>query len=166
VFESKDALIAAFAAERDRSFWEWWDHVEAQHADNPHALLDALLSGIAERIGRPAYRGCPFLNLVTEFPDQNHPGRVVAKGNKEELRARLATIVAGLGVSDPSRVASQLALIINGAYVTGLFAEPADLRGDLVDAAHKLLAPSLPGRAIAGLYRGKTTDKRLVRSRK
>jgi len=77
VFESKDALIAAFAAERDRSFWEWWDHVEAQHADNPRALLDALLSGIAERIGRPAYRGCPFLNLATEFPDQNHPGRVM-----------------------------------------------------------------------------------------
>ena len=128
VFESKDALIAAFAAERDRSFWEWWDHVEAQHADNPHALLDALLSGIAERIGRSGYRGCPFLNLVTEFPDQDHPGRVVAKGNKEELRATLATIVARLGVSDPNRVASQLALIINGAYVTGLFAEPADLR--------------------------------------
>src|SRR5258707_5635242 len=139
VFESKDALIAAFAAERDRSFWEWWDHVQAQHAYNPHALLDALLSGIAERIGRPAYRGCPFLNLVTEFPDQNHPGRVVAKGNKQEMRARLATIVAKLGTADPNRVASQLALIINGAYATGLIAEPADLRGDLVDAALKLL---------------------------
>src|SRR5271165_5535176 len=59
VFQSKDALIAAFAAERDRSFWEWWDHVEAQHAGDPRVLLDALLSGIAERIGRPAYRGCP-----------------------------------------------------------------------------------------------------------
>ena len=166
VFESKDALIAAFAAERDRSFWEWWDHVEAQHAGDPCALLDALLSGIAERIGRPAYRGCPFLNLMTEFPDQNHPGRVVAKGNKEELRARLATIVAKLGAADPNRVASQLTLIINGAYATGLFADPADLRGDLVDAAHKLLAPSLSGRTIAGLYRGKDTGKRLVRSRK
>jgi AcrR family transcriptional regulator len=140
VFESKDALIAAFAAERDRSFWEWWDHIEAQHTYDPRALLDALLSGIAERIGRPAYRGCPFLNLVTEFPDQNHPGRVVAQGNKEELRARLATIVARLGVSDPNRVASQLALIINGAYATGLIAESADLGGDLVDAARKLLA--------------------------
>src|SRR5712672_3622446 len=161
-FKSKEALIAAVAAEQDRSFWAWWDRMEEQHADDPRALLDSLLSGIAERIGRPSYRGCPFLNLVTEFPDQNHPGRVVAKGNKEELRARLATIVARLGVSDPNRVASQLALIINGAYATGLFAEPADLRSDLVDAAHKLLAPSVPGRAIAGLYRGKDTGKRLV----
>jgi hypothetical protein len=74
------------------------------------------------------------------LPYQNHPGRVVAWGNKEELRARLATIVARLGAANPNRVASQLALIINGAYATGLIAEPADLKGDLIDAALKLLA--------------------------
>jgi AcrR family transcriptional regulator len=140
LFESKDALIAAFAAERDRWFWAWWDHIEEQHADDPRALLEALLSEIARRIGGPAFRGCPFLNLLTEFPDDKHPGRVVARGNKEEMRARLATIVAKLGVDDPDRTASQLVLLVNGAWVTGLMAQPADLRGDLVDAAMKLLA--------------------------
>jgi AcrR family transcriptional regulator len=139
VFDSKDALISAFAAEKDQLFWAWWDGVEEQHPEDPRALLDALLSGIAKRIAHPAFRGCPFLNLVTEFPDDNHPGRVIARNNKEELRARLATIVARLGVSDPNRTASQIALIINGAYVTGLIAESHDLRGDLIDAATKLL---------------------------
>jgi hypothetical protein len=81
-----------------------------------------------------------MLNLATEFPDDDHAGRTVARGNKEELRARLAAIVAKLGVGDPNRVASQMALLINGAYATGLVAKPADLRGDLVDAAMKLLA--------------------------
>jgi len=38
----------------------------------------------ALRIGHSTYRGCPFLNLVTEFPDDKHPGRAVARGNKEE----------------------------------------------------------------------------------
>ena len=139
LFDSKDALIAAFAAERDRLFWAWWDGVEEQHAEDPRALLEALLSGIAEKIGRPAYRGCPFLNLATELPDQNHPGRVVARDNKADMRARLATITAKLGVRDPNRTASQIALIINGAFVTGLVVEPADLREDLIDAAMKLL---------------------------
>src|ERR1700722_6199527 len=68
VFESKDALIAAFAAERDRLSWEWWDRIEEQHADDPRALLEALLSEIARRIAGPTFRGCPFLNLATEFP--------------------------------------------------------------------------------------------------
>ena len=140
LFESKDALIAAFAAERDRLNWEWWDRIDEQHDDDPHALLQALLSEIARRIGGPAYRGCPFLNLATEFPDDNHPGRVAARANKEELRARLATVIAKLGIADPDRVASQIAMLINGAYATGLVAKPADLRGDLVDAAMKLLA--------------------------
>lgn len=140
LFESKDALIAAFAAEQDRLFWARWDRTEAQHADDPRALLEALLSGIAERIGLPTFRGCPFFNLATEFPDKNHPGRIVARGNKEEMRARLAAIVAKLGVGDPARVAAQIAMIINGAYVTGALEDPVDLRRNLVDAAMKLLA--------------------------
>ena len=140
LFDSKDALIAAYATERDRLFWVWWDGVEEQHAGDPRALLEALLSGIAEKIERPTYRGCPFLNLATELPDQNHPARVIARDNKEDMRARLATIIAKLGVRDPNRTASQIALIINGAFVTGLVVEPADLRGDLIDAAMKLLA--------------------------
>src|ERR1700737_3592985 len=49
LFDSKDALIAAFAAERDRSFWARWDHIEEQHADDPRAFLDALLSGTRKR---------------------------------------------------------------------------------------------------------------------
>ncbi|UFW41369.1 TetR/AcrR family transcriptional regulator [Bradyrhizobium sp. WSM471] len=139
LFESKDALIAAFAAEQDRLFWAWWDRIEDEHAGDPRAILEALLSGIAKRITHPAYRGCPFLNLATEFPDENHPGRVIARRNKKEMRTRLAVVLGKLGVGDPNRTASQIALIINGAYVTGLIAQPADLRGDLTDAVIKLL---------------------------
>jgi AcrR family transcriptional regulator len=139
LFESKDALIAAVTTDQDRLFWVWWDHIGEQHADDPRALLDALLSGIAKRIAHPAYRGCPFLNLATEFPGDGHPGRVVARGNKEEMRARLATIVARLGAGDPDRIASQITLMINGAYAAGLMVPPTDLRGDLVDAVTRLL---------------------------
>lgn len=140
LFESKDALITAFATEKDQLFWMWWDRVHAQHADDQRALLEALLSGIAEKIARPVFRGCPFLNLVTEFPDQKHPGRIIAHNNKQEMRTRIAIIVAKLGVKDPDRAASQIVLLINGAFVTGLMAEQADLKADLVDAAMKLLA--------------------------
>src|SRR6266851_754291 len=55
LFDSKDALIAAFAAEQDRLFWARWDRTEEQHAGDPRALLEAQLSGVADRIGRPAF---------------------------------------------------------------------------------------------------------------
>src|SRR6476660_121930 len=48
VFRSKDELIVAFATERDRLFWAWWDRVAERHADDPRAVLEALLSGIAK----------------------------------------------------------------------------------------------------------------------
>ena len=69
-----------------------------------------------------------------------HDDREAASQSDQEMRARLATIVTKLGVGNPNRVASQIALMINGAYATGLVAKPADLRGELVDAAMKLLA--------------------------
>ena len=140
LFDSKDALIAAFADEKDKSFWAWWNQIEEQHADDPRAMLEALISEIARRIGQSTYRGCPFLNLVTEFPDQDHPGRVAAQANKAKLQARFAAIVSKLGVRDPDRVASQISMLVNGALVTGLMRQPADLRNDLIDAVVKLLA--------------------------
>jgi AcrR family transcriptional regulator len=139
VFRSKDELIAAFAEERDRSFWAWWDRVEDRHAEDPRAVLEALLRAIAKLIGRSGYRGCPFLNLVTQLTDPSHPGRVVARLHRREMRRRLAAVAAGIGVPDPEHVASQLALLINGAMVTGLVEGPAGLGDELVDAAMKLL---------------------------
>ncbi|MDV6330076.1 TetR/AcrR family transcriptional regulator [Asticcacaulis sp. 201] len=139
LFDSKDALIAAFVSEQDRQYWAWWDSLEDRHGDNPGVLLDALLSGIAKRIMHPAYRGCPFLNLLTEFPAENHPGRMVALRNKVEMETRLGALFGRLGVADPGRAASQMALVINGAYVSGLMSRPTDLKGDLLDAAMKLL---------------------------
>ena len=56
-------------------------------------------------------------------------------------RANLSpTIAARMGASDPDRTAAQIALLINGAYVTGLMGKSADLRSYLLDAAMKLLA--------------------------
>jgi AcrR family transcriptional regulator len=138
-FDTKDALIAAFVTERDRLFWIWWDSIVEKHGDDPLALLDALLVGVARQIGRPGYRGCPFLNTATEFPDDAHPGRVVARANKEELQARLTALCTRIGVSNPERVGTQIFLLINGAYAAGQMASNADLPNTLVDAACSLI---------------------------
>ena len=88
LFESKDALISAVAAEQDRSFWAWGDRLEELHADDPRVpCLDALLSGVANWVGRSAFRGCPFLNLATEFPAAKQPGRDRARAHTERMRA-------------------------------------------------------------------------------
>lgn len=139
-FPSKDALITAFVTERDQAFWVQWDAIAAQYADDPRGFLSALLISMAERISQPDFRGCPFLNVLTEFPDDAHPGRRVARANKDEMRSRLAAICARIGTPDPDRAAGQLLFLINGAYATGQMAPDADLSRNLTDAAERLIA--------------------------
>src|SRR5260221_14662101 len=121
--------MPACAAERDGAFWAWWGHIEEQHADDARVLLGALLWGIAERIGHSTYRGCPFLNLATEFPDDSHPGRVVARSNKEELRATPRAIAGKNGVGYPDRTPRPIAPSHNRVVRPRANKRPAHPRG-------------------------------------
>jgi AcrR family transcriptional regulator len=66
-FASKDELIAAFAEEPNRRFWQWWKETVQRFDGAPRAEINALLAGIADQIGSPQFRGCPFINLAIEF---------------------------------------------------------------------------------------------------
>ena len=140
-FPSKDALIAAYAQAQDRRLWAWWDRLIARcPSDDPRAQLAAILAGVARIASRPDFRGCPFLNLVTEFPDASHPGHVIAHANKDELRRRLILFTRALSARDPERAAEQIALLINGAYASARLAETAHLERHLVEAVTAICA--------------------------
>lgn len=117
-FGSKDALVAAFLEEEDSDFWRQWDAVAGRHRDDPAAELEAHLEWIAARLRKPGYRGCPQLNVAVEFPDPEHPARRVATAHKQEMRRRLAGIVERMGIPDPQSVGSQLALVLDGAFMS------------------------------------------------
>jgi len=118
-FPTKDNLVAAFLRREDEDFWAYWDASSVRHADNPRAELDAQVAWIAARVTRPRYRGCPQLNVAAEFPAADHPARAVAVAHKAELRRRLQRLTRRLGVTQPQDLADQLALVIDGAFVSG-----------------------------------------------
>ena len=115
-FASKEELIVAFAEEQDRRFWQWWDETTARHAGAPRRQIEALFEAIPEQLANPQFRGCPFINLATEFPDRRHPGTAIACANKREVRARLRMLARALGARDPRQLSDQLALLMDGAY--------------------------------------------------
>lgn len=138
-FGTKDELIAAFLQLEDEDFWGTWDKVAQRHADDARAELDAHLSWIGERVGRPNYRGCPQLNVAAEFPDADHPARRVALSHKRELRRRLAGIAERMHVGKPDELAGQLALLINGAFVSSQLLSADEAVPVLRSAAHALI---------------------------
>jgi AcrR family transcriptional regulator len=131
-FASKDELIAAFAEEQNRRFWQWWDETTTRHAGAPRKQIEALFEGIAEQIANPHFRGCPFINLATEFPDRQHPGTAIACKNKVEVRKRLHLLARALDARDPRQLSNQLALLIDGAYGHAVTLSVAGLRRELI----------------------------------
>jgi AcrR family transcriptional regulator len=134
-FVSKDELIAAVLDGQDRGYWAWWDGVIAKASNHPRAQLKAILTAIARHIASSACRGCPFINAAIELADAGHPGHARVVANKEELKSRLTELCRKIGVRQPARVGSQLAMLVNGAYSSGPITGTANMEADLVAAA-------------------------------
>jgi AcrR family transcriptional regulator len=138
-FGNKDALVAAFLQEEDADFWRHWDAVAERHRDDPAGELEAHLEWIQARLRRPGYRGCPQLNVAAEFADPTHPARRVAAIHKDEMRRRLSLIASRMGLSEPEEVGSQLALALDGAFMSAPLGAGDRIATTLQKTIHALL---------------------------
>jgi AcrR family transcriptional regulator len=142
-FSSKDELIAAYLRERDAKYWEWWDDAVARHPNAPREQLLALFRYLAKLPSREGWRGCPFTNAATEFPEPDHPARRVAEDNKRKLRLRLRDLAREAGARDADSLADQLVLLFEGVYASAqTFGSPHPATR-VVGAAEALLAAQL-----------------------
>ncbi len=143
-FPSKDALVAAWLAERNQAFWRRWDRAEATTGgDDPRGRIEAVLDMVATLVSRPQWRGCPFLNTGTEFPEPDHPARAVILANKRAVGERLRSLAAAAGARDPDLLAQQLQLLIDGAYAIGQSLGPAGPARAVATAGRALIAAQL-----------------------
>ena len=139
-FRTKDDLIAAVLERDDAGYWRAWDEIGGRDHADPVAELVAHLTWIDEYTMGKGYRGCPFINVATEFPTPDHPARAVAARHKRELRRRLAELADRAGIADPASLSDQLVLLVDGAYVDGhLLGRKGPARA-LVPAAQALIA--------------------------
>ncbi|MGA0613886.1 TetR/AcrR family transcriptional regulator [Paracoccus sp. KR1-242] len=138
-FRTKDDLVAAFLSREDKDFWNIWDEVAQMHTSDPAAELDAHLFWIGERVGRPNYRGCPQINVAAEFPESDHPARKVAHDHKAELRRRLTVLAERLGAREPEELGGQLAVLVNGAFVSSQMLTGEEAAPLLQHMAHALV---------------------------
>ena len=144
-FSSKDALVAAWLEDRNAFFWRRWDRAEAARGDDPRSRLEGILDMIASTVSQRQWRGCPFLNTGTEFPEPDHPARAIILANKQAVRARLRTLAAAAGAYDPDVLAQQLQLLIDGAYAIGQSLGPEGPAKTVAGAGRALIAAQIGG---------------------
>lgn len=144
-FPTKDDLIVAFLEREDVEFWAQWDGVAMQFPDDPAGELDAHMRWIGERLARSNYRGCPQINVAAEFAEQDHPARQVSLRHMQALRGRLLDIAKRLNVPRPKQLAAQLAVLVNGAFVSSGLLGADEATGVLRAALKALLVGAQAG---------------------
>ena len=142
-FPSKDALVTAWLEDRNGFFWRRWDTTEAARAGDPHGQLEAILDMVAATASHPKWRGCPFLNTGTEFPELDHPAHGVILAHKRAVRDRLRALAAAAGAGDADLLAEQLQLLIDGAYAIGQSLGPDGPAKTVAAAGRALIAASI-----------------------
>ncbi|SDE30108.1 TetR/AcrR family transcriptional regulator [Paraburkholderia lycopersici] len=115
-FSSKDDLVVAYLQRCDVRFFERFDASLAKHPGEPVKQLMQYFEDLARRASAPGYRGCPFVNVATEFPDATHPARRSVDENKSKLMARLTALAQEAGAAHPVALAEELALLVEGVY--------------------------------------------------
>jgi AcrR family transcriptional regulator len=115
-FPSKDDLILAYLSRR---------FVPLGTSDSPPLEQILRVFDWLERwFAGDTFRGCPFVNAVAELGDAAHPGTKIAVAFKEQRRIRVRDLLTQLNVADPDGLATQVAILAEGAIIAAL------VRGD------------------------------------
>jgi AcrR family transcriptional regulator len=111
-FPSKDALIDAYLRQRI---------LPLPASDQPPAeQVLGLFDQLGVRFAAGDFRGCPFVNAVTELAEDCEAARAIAVGYKAARCRHLADLLAQAGATAPDTLASQIALLFEGAIASML----------------------------------------------
>jgi AcrR family transcriptional regulator len=136
-FPSKDELIVAYLSRR---------FIPLLLSDVPPAkqILGAF-DRLEHSFGSKAFRGCPFVNAVAELGGTNLAASRIAIAFKEQRRVWFRDLLTRLDVTDPDLLATQLAILVDGAIAGALVRGDPKIARAAKEAARVLLtAASVP----------------------
>ena len=132
-FRSKSEMIEAYLRGRFRPLPVDSDKPPAEQILSNFAWLERSLSSKKE------YRGCAYLNALAELGDDERESRDLAASFKESRRLWFRDLLSKLDVDDPDTLATQLSLLIDGAYSAMLTRKDPSSTRAAIAAARVLL---------------------------
>jgi AcrR family transcriptional regulator len=117
-FDCKDDLMLAVL--ESKSVWlqnTFREMVTERGGDSPLGQLRAVFDVVEMMIESDDYQGCIFVNAAIEFPLPHEPAHVAAAENRRAIEDIVCQIAAQTGAADPRALATELCLVMEGAYV-------------------------------------------------
>ncbi|MDT7751000.1 MAG: hypothetical protein QOD96_4662 [Pseudonocardiales bacterium] len=141
-FGSKDALVVSYLERADGNDRDGYRRAVRGLEDRPRERIRTVFQLAKKAARRRGYRGCLYVNAVTEFPERENPVATIVTAHREWLRGELTAALSQAGAARPARLAARLQLLYDGGLVgskaTHSF-EPieqaAELAEELIDAA-------------------------------
>jgi AcrR family transcriptional regulator len=130
-YPSKDDLIAAYLTGR-------FKQIAPSDAPAREQIL-GLFDYLERRFSDTSFRGCPYINAVTELGDPKHPAAGIAIRFKEQRRLWFRALLERLGAKKPDALATQLQILSEGALTAALVRGDPSLARSARDAAEVLL---------------------------
>jgi AcrR family transcriptional regulator len=132
-FPSKDDLVIGYLRGRFRPLPEL-------SAKPPAEQILANLEWIARSLASATdFRGCAFLNALAELGNEDSEARKLAVAYKESRRLWYRDLLSQLGIDDPDTLATQLSLLVDGAYAAVLIRQDPAMMRPAIAAARTLL---------------------------
>ena len=90
------------------------------------------------------FRGCPYVNAVTELGDRKHAATGIAVQFKEQRLLWYRSLLERMAVRNPGGLATQLQLLVEGAIASALVRDDPTVARAARAAAEVLLDAAQP----------------------
>ncbi|AEF40630.1 putative transcriptional regulator, TetR family protein [Hoyosella subflava DQS3-9A1] len=149
-FGSKDGLIEAFLADKDRRVRAKFARAVERTGTTGRERVLAMFDALGHVITDPKYRGCTFINVAVEMADAEHPFVDIAVSHKNFVRETFARHLTEAGVRDAEPLATQLLILMNGVFVSAqIYPDGTETAKQARMAAEVLLNAALATRDTA-----------------
>ena len=120
-FSSKKNLLKAYLEKRHREWFKSLNNVLTNY-NTPEEKVVGLFEFLDSWITETGYRGCTFININSEFPDDNDLISPIVQNHKEQLRELIKKLITDIYRDQKSQEEIELLsdtvyLLVEGAIV-------------------------------------------------
>ncbi len=137
-FPSKDDLVVAYLRAEDQRLRIGVHQMLATEPAPPDALRN-IAAAIGEGICLSGFRGCPFINAAAEYPDPQHPVRLVVRDHRAWFLDVVTEIIEKIAPAEAEPAARQFVMLRDGAMVAGYTEEQEVAARSLREGTENLL---------------------------
>jgi len=139
-FGSKEKLVEAVLEREGRQWRDWFLRGLDGGEASPVERLRRIFPLLEEWFAQDRFYGCPFINAIGEHDKAEDRLRAITIAHKMAVLGRIESLADEAGAADPSRLAHQLGLLIDGAIVVAMITRDPGAAGLAAEAADSLFA--------------------------